>query len=260
MADITLFTRLADQKGFLVAYPSAIDRFWNDGRKKAPGDKSIDDVAFVLAVRDYMIKSFGADPQRVYLVGMTDGGMMAMRAASAATRSFAAIATVNATMPVDLAAECAPMAQMPIMMIAGTADPIVPFDGGEVSLFDEPAGDVLGALATADAWQQNNGCLEGPKLRDVTDREPTDGSKVQIHEWHKCRAKAIVQLYEIRRGGHSWPGTGKQLARMRSFVLGRPNMDFDASAVIWDFLDDFKRPISPLDVGALIPVQIPAAP
>ena len=251
MADITLFNHLADRQGFMVAYPSAIDRFWNDGRKEAPGDKSIDDVAFLLALRDHLVKSFHVDGQRVYLVGLADGGMMAMRAACESTRSFAAIATVNASMPVDLGKMCQPKAQMPIMMIAGTADPIVPYKGGEVNLFDETAGKVVQVEETANAWQINNGCSAGPKIKDMIDRDRQDGSSVKIHRWMKCRAAAEVALYEIERGGHSWPGTGRQLAQLRKFVLGRPNMDFDASDEIWQFLARFKRPVLPFDLSAM---------
>ena len=251
MADITLFNQLADRQGFLVAYPSAIDRFWNDGRKNAPGDKSIDDVAFLVALRDHMVKSFHVDPQRVYLVGLADGGMMAMRAACEATRAFAAIASVSASMPVDLAKICQPTAQIPVMMIAGTSDPIIPYKGGEVNLFDETAGKIVSVDETANAWQLNNGCSAGPKTKDMLDRDRDDGSVVKIHRWMKCRAAAEVVLYEIERGGYTWPGTGRQLAQLRKFILGRPNMDFDASAEIWQFFNRFKRPVSPFDLSAV---------
>lgn len=252
MADITLINHLADRDGFMVVYPSAIDRFWNDGRKKAPGDKSIDDVGFLMAVRDRMIKSFNADPQRVYLVGLSEGGMMAMRLACESARGFAAMATVNASMPVDLATRCKPNAQIPAMMIAGTSDPVIPYTGGDVNLFDETAGKVLPVMETADAWRQNNGCAAEMPVRELPDRETSDGSVVRVHGWDKCRAGAVVQLYEIQRGGHTWPGTGRQLARLRQFVLGRPNMDFDATAKIWEFVSSFKRPTSPFDVVASV--------
>lgn len=68
------FNVLADEEGFVVVYPDAVDNQWNDGRSKEEADhraheENIDDVGFISALIDQLIKEENVDPQRV--VGKT---------------------------------------------------------------------------------------------------------------------------------------------------------------------------------------------
>jgi polyhydroxybutyrate depolymerase len=50
MRRLTGFDALADQKGFLVAYPDGLNRQWNDSRAFIQGRTQADDVAFIEAL------------------------------------------------------------------------------------------------------------------------------------------------------------------------------------------------------------------
>lgn len=246
VAELTNFNTYADQYGFQVAYPAAIERAWNDGRSMSPGHKEIDDVGFINRLAGHLVDTFNADPARLYLVGLAEGGMLAQRIACEDSRIFAAVATVNAAIPEPVAARCRPTAPMPIMMIQGTSDPFVPFKGGESTHMGEPAGPVIGAFEAAEAWRRSNGCIGDVALERMLNFAPDDGSRVIAHRWNGCRTHADVVLYEIERGGPTWPGVGDQLNKLRKFVLGRPNMDIDATEEIWAFFRKRDRVGSPL--------------
>lgn len=246
VAELTRFNAYADQFGFMTVYPAAIDRAWNDGRPDSPGSKVINDVAFIKKLAGHLVDTFNADPARLYLVGLAEGGMLAQRIACSDTRLFAAVASVNGAMPKAVAGLCQPDAPMPILLMQGTSDPFVPFDGGASTHMGKPAGEVLGAFENADAWKRSNGCIGDVGLKRLLDYAPEDGSRVILHSWNGCRSQAKVLLYEIQRGGPTWPGVADQLNKLRKFVLGRPNMDIDATEQIWDFFQPYDRPGSPL--------------
>ncbi|MEO0392607.1 MAG: PHB depolymerase family esterase [Pseudomonadota bacterium] len=246
VAELSKFNAYADQFGFQVAYPAAVDRAWNDGRPDSPGRADVDDAGFMASLAGHLVDNFNADPARLFLVGLAEGGMVAQQVACDHSRLFAAVATINATLPETVAARCQPSAPMPILMIHGTSDPFIPFRGGMSTHMGQPAGPVLGAFETAEAWTRSNGCIGDVSLRRFPDAEIADGSRVIAHRWNGCRTHADVVLYEIERGGPTWPGVSDQLNQLRKFVLGRPNMDIDAGEEIWSFFQYRDRVGSPL--------------
>ena len=66
----------ADQFRFVVAYPQglpAANSWWNTGQCCGAGD----DVAFILQIIDALAKEYRLDADRVYVAGLSAGGMMA---------------------------------------------------------------------------------------------------------------------------------------------------------------------------------------
>jgi polyhydroxybutyrate depolymerase len=147
------FERLADARGFAVVYPNGQNGHWNtceiDRDAQAPG---VDDVGFLTALADKFIGEAGTDRNRVFAVGLSEGGYMAIRLALEAPR-FRALASVEANLPVPEDFQCKPVTQgaASIILIHGTKDRLVPFQGGEGSLilglFKNPK--VLSSHATA---------------------------------------------------------------------------------------------------------------
>jgi polyhydroxybutyrate depolymerase len=102
------------------------DLGWNSGGGFAP-DCLSDDHAFVNAVVDDMIANYDIDTSRVYLVGMSNGGMLAYNVAARSSARFAAMASVCGVMTVP---SWNPANTMPVLYIHGTADGFVPIAGG----------------------------------------------------------------------------------------------------------------------------------
>ena len=96
MERVSGFSRLADREGFTVAYPDGVGGNWNDGQpdeNSAAWRQGVDDVAFLKAV----VGSVGAFG-KVYLVGYSNGAVMAGRAA-VESDGFAGLGCVRGVWP-----------------------------------------------------------------------------------------------------------------------------------------------------------------
>ena len=219
------FERLADKEKFVVVYPDALERRWNDQ------GGTVDDVGFLLAIVDKLVADGLVDKSRVYVAGISNGGMMAQRLACEQADRIAGIATVAGGLPEPLQATCKPARALPVLVIQGTEDPIVPWSGGAVAGFED-FGKVLSARETAKFWAANNRCGDGGVIAAEPDRDPKDGTRVKMEVFASCPAGAAVKLAAVEGGGHTWPG-GYQYLPER--FIGRTSQDVDANMLIWDF-------------------------
>lgn len=234
MEALTGFSLIADRDYFVVAYPEGIGRRWNSDIAAVDG---VDDVGFIDAVIDDVGREFTIDMERIYVVGASNGAFMTYRLMCELGWRFAAAGVVMGTMPVDVCEACMPAKAIPLMMIHGTADPVVPFLGGQ-------AGPDEGGMFTFNSffdtmwyWVGQNGlwpCLfETCALPDL---EPEDGTCVT--EWVFREGEAPVHALMVTDGGHTWPGSNKEY----SFLRGKTNQDINASELIWSFLRECPSP------------------
>jgi polyhydroxybutyrate depolymerase len=236
-AQLTGFDAVADAGGFIVVYPDGVERSWADGRGTTPADEqNVDDVGFLTALVDHFIGKFAADRRRVYAAGMSNGAMMSYRLACERADRFAAIAPVAAQMGQRLAERCAPSRPVSVISFVGTADPLVPFEGGEVS---GDRGPVISAAASRGKWAVFNGCEQGPAVTQEPDRAPTDETRVRREVHGSCREGSEVVFYVVEGGGHAWPGGTRYL---REWIIGRTSRDIDASRTAWEFFQRFQLP------------------
>jgi polyhydroxybutyrate depolymerase len=236
------FDRLADRDKFIVVYPDGVELNWNDGRRDEEADdrahrENIDDVGFIAALTDMMVRDYNADPRRVYATGISNGAIMSYRLACELSGKIAAIAPVDGNIPRLFIAECSPTRHVPVLAINNVDDPVVPFEGGEIYGHSgrEMLGTVLSVEQSVGYWVARNGCSPVPVVTEEPDRDPDDGTRVSRKEYVNNEDGTEVVLYVIYGGGHTWPG-GLQYLPAR--VIGKTSRDIDASEVIWSF---FKR-------------------
>jgi polyhydroxybutyrate depolymerase len=241
MEKLSHLSLLADQYGFIVAYPDAVDRHWNDGRgvsKYRSQRENIDDVGFISRMIDAIAIEYNIDRERVYVTGASNGAMMSLRLGCELADKITAMAPVIGSMPENLVAQCSPARPVPLMMINGTDDPLVPWEGGYVHIFRKKLGIIISVPQTIDFWVAHNGCSPSPQITKEPDTDPDDGTSVQKSVYRQCAAGADVVLYEIKGGGHTWPG-GYQY--FPEFLIGKTNRDLDASKAIWNFFRKYTR-------------------
>ena len=123
-------------------------------------------------------------------------------------------------------------------MINGTADPLVPFEGGYVHVFRKKLGEVVSVQQTIDFWVARNGCSPTPQIRMESDNDPEDGTRVQKSVYSQCTDGADVILYTIQGGGHTWPGGYQYLPE---FLIGKTSRDVDATKTIWTFFNEYQK-------------------
>lgn len=239
MEHFTGLTGKAEQAGFVVIYPDGTGQVsrllaWNAGRCCGhAAEAKVDDLAFVARLIDEAVARQAVDPRRVYVTGMSNGAMMAYRVAAEMPERIAAVAAVAGGLEIDPAAIKGPV---PVLHIHGTADDYVPWNGGKGSrsrLADPHAS----VPATIEAWIKANGADPFTISVVLPDRDPGDGTRVVRHQHAPGPAGAPVILYQIKGGGHTWPGRAR-----RELLLGVASLDMDANDVIWEFFAAHRKP------------------
>jgi polyhydroxybutyrate depolymerase len=229
MQRYTGFNRVANREGFVVVYPQGIEDRWNDGRVFEESPQT-DDVEFIEVLIDHLIKTRNIDPQRVYATGISNGGFMSYRLGCELSDRIAGIAPVTANLSIDLAMFCEPAHSLKVLIINGTDDPLVPYEGGEVRvpLVGNPRGEIHSTDESVRFWAAHNSCTADPLVDSQPDVNLRDESTVEIITYTDCDAP--VQLLSVIGGGHTWPGAAQYLP-----VVGGVNRDIHASDVIWEF-------------------------
>jgi polyhydroxybutyrate depolymerase len=217
------FDAKADAAGFLVVAPEGTGepRGWYTGF--GPGGV-IDDVGFIRALIDSLSARYPVDAKRVYVVGHSNGGVLAHHIASDLASRIAAAAVVAGAIGVragdgSVARVEIPRAPVPMMIIHGDADDVVPYAA------ITPSGRGSRPIPAPDAarfWARANECAVIEPQRDTIAT-----GRVLRDRWEsRCRAPVI--FLTVRGGGHGWPLTS------RGAVI-------DATDAIWDFFAAQRR-------------------
>jgi polyhydroxybutyrate depolymerase len=245
MAAHTSWPDVARREGFGVVFPNGLNRAWADLRPntkragRAPPEGT-DDVAFIVALIEKFVRDGAADPGRIYVTGLSNGGAMTMTMICARADLFAAAATVIMNLTNEMAASCHPAKQVPMLMINGTADPLIPYEGGRgTSRFAVPG--FWSTQQTFDFWRRVNGCgAEDSAVVNLDHRDPSDPTSVTRISAHCPKGRDVV-LYRVNKGGHRMPGNASDVRfpRIVNMLLGPQNRDIDGAEVIWEFFRKF---------------------
>ncbi len=224
----------ARRRGFVVVYPDGVQGQWNDGRGisyRRRDNTDVDDVAFIAALIDTLVRKNHVDPARVYVMGISNGGMMALRLGCELSGRLRAVAAIAANLPEKLL-NCQPRSPVSVLLMNGSKDPLMPWQGGEVHFFRKKMGRVLSTNATLDYWRDHNHCPQQPKIRILPNRNKKDGSWVRKIHYAPCADGSAVVLYAVMGGGHTFPGSQVPDRRL---LLGRKNKDIDGPGLVVDF-------------------------
>ncbi|MCE5236868.1 redoxin domain-containing protein [bacterium] len=223
MAGATGFSALADQYGFIAAYPDGIagDRTWNALFGKIPGGggvlaDDVDDVAFLRGLIEQLHASHHTDPERVFVCGHSAGAYMAYRAAVELSDIIAAAGIVNGSLGIKSldGKPCGanipqPVAPVSLIHICGRQDGVVKFDGAQTpkNLFKS----VLDCVAFFVA-------AEGCATPGVTTDDPATQVSRTLYTGGKNGTE--VKLVIVQRCNHNWP---------------TPAVGLSATQELWDF-------------------------
>lgn len=223
------FDLLADRHGFAVAYPDGYEKGWNDCRRTPAKQRGIDDVGFLRELVERMRRENGIDPSRVYAVGYSNGGQMGFRLLAEQPQMLAGLAVAGANLPAQQDNSCTFAHQPPpLMMVSGTADPIVPYLGGEVSIYGlRKFGHVVSSQATAEYFAALAGADEHRRGRPSP---IDDGTAVALQAWRKA-GRELIRFYTVDGGGHVLPQTAFRYPRM----MGKTTRGLDMPSACIDF-------------------------
>jgi polyhydroxybutyrate depolymerase len=173
------------------------------------------------------------------VTGISNGGAMTMTLVCKRADLFAAAASVVINLTDQSANPCRPSRPVPMLMMNGTADPLVPYKGGRgTSRF---AVDGFWSVEkTLGFWRKNNGCeAKDAAVTDLDDADRSDRTTVTRID-SKCPSGRDVVLYRVNDGGHRMPGSADaRFPRLANTFLGPQNRDIDGAETIWAFFKKF---------------------
>lgn len=198
------FSQLYGRFGFLYAFPDGTTdsmgkQFWNaDDVCCDFGHTDVDDVAYIDAIISDMSAHYNVDPQRIFVVGHSNGGFMSHRFACDRANRVAAIVSLAGAVWSD-ASRCKPSEPVAVLEVHGDNDDQVPYKGGVENGLTLPS-----AQQTATTWATKNGCQgtadsSAPPL-DLDASVP--GAETTLDSWPGCQPGGAASLWTIHGGTH----------------------------------------------------------
>jgi polyhydroxybutyrate depolymerase len=216
----------------VVVYLDGYRGNWNDARRDSdfPARRDgIDDVSFSRAVVDQLVGPSKVDRNRVIALGYSAGGQMVIRLMHHAPELFAGAVIVSATQPVSdnfIASEKAPV-PIPVGLIHGTRDRLVPYGGGMASLWGfRPRGLGHSAPETAAYFSRRNGITVQPVTTTLPHDPRSHKTSVNRTEYRQDGHPPVV-LFSVNGGGHVVPNP-----RPFPKIMGRTTHDIDIATVV----------------------------
>lgn len=229
MAWFSGLNQKAEEAGFIVVYPNGTGRnssfTWNGGNCCGSAmQQQVDDVAFINALVDDLVRRYHINNQRIYATGMSNGAHMVYRLAAELSNRIVAIAPVAGALGIEITRPKRPVS---VLHFHGTMDEFVPFQGGRgaKSLYGTHSCSVDHSIGT---WIKFNGCDDTPKI-DLLSKSG-DEMTVTRKTYGAGKDGTEVVLVEIEGGGHTWPG-----AKSPAIILGKSALNVSANDLMWEF-------------------------
>jgi polyhydroxybutyrate depolymerase len=218
---------LADAKSMFVAVPDGTfdanhRRFWNATDACCNfGGMKVDDIGYLGALLDDVASKHAVDPKRVFLVGHSNGGFFAHRAACEMSSRIAAIASIAGPTWKD-ASRCTPTTPVSIAQIQGDADSIIHIGGGHMK--DDPSRpEYPSARETIERWEARDGC-GGLVTTDIAyDLDPLlKGFETGVEAANGCPKNVGLELWTVHGMGHSPRPSPAWAETIVSFLMSHP--------------------------------------
>ncbi|MEM1557353.1 MAG: PHB depolymerase family esterase [Thermoproteota archaeon] len=218
--EATGFSFKADKENFIVIYPQGNlpDYSWNAGFCCGQAlQNNVNDVEFIRRLVEKTMEDLKIDSKRIYVVGASNGGMMAHRLGAELSDVFAAIAVVAGSIGKDSDGRLiirAPSGPVSVIIIHGEQDQLVPYYGG--GRFRERFASISECVSF---WVKANNCSSNPQVETSS-----DGNVVKNIYTGGVDGTEVV-LYTIRDGVHSWSFRG-----------------ISTTDTIWEFFKSHPKP------------------
>jgi polyhydroxybutyrate depolymerase len=244
-----LLEPIADREGFIIVYPDGLlppvqgepgynpnwARGWNAGHCCGFANiTNVDDSGFLEQLVRLLQQEFRLDEKRTYIIGASNGGMMAYRFAAERPQMAAAIAPILATLgglsDGDRKFWHAPKPGWPIPIIVFNCvlDEVVAYYGNE---------EHISAMESVAFWAENNLCSSKPT-------ETLSSGGDYILRSYTCPDQSEVEFYSMLYEGHTWPYRPLTPSSMKTE---------EVAARVWDFFSKhplLPAPLAPTDFKA----------
>ncbi|MFN8357552.1 MAG: PHB depolymerase family esterase [Spirosomataceae bacterium] len=227
---------IADREGFITVYPQGLNKQWNDGREFKPEISHNDDVEFVKAMLQKLQQQYSIDTQRVFATGISNGGFFSIYLSYKLNEQLLAVAPVCASIPQRIFDEFWPKQPISVLLINGTQDPLVPYEGGEVgNRLTGSRGRCTSTEQTVERYRAINQTNQAPLVENIPNRTNADGCTAVSYTYHNNQNHTTIKLLKVINGGHTLPGGRPYLPKI---IIGNVCDDFDGNETIWQFFKE----------------------
>jgi polyhydroxybutyrate depolymerase len=232
-----------DNYQFVYAIPSGtLDQsgsyFWNSKAACCNFyNSAVDDVSYLYQYIQGLEKSFNINANRIYVVGDSNGGFMALELAYRFPDLVAA--SVSSAGGSHFYPRNHPRSGVHILQIQGTEDTSILYAGGSIEGLP-----YLGSEATALQWAEYNKCSSSNLVAGSRDLDPfLSGFETEVTIYSQgCRIGGSVELWAIQKGGH---GLGRPVPRSSKLQL----LDWLYKKSKDGWPSDFNGVIPPKELG-----------
>jgi polyhydroxybutyrate depolymerase len=233
MMRFSRFNDLASDENFIAVYPDGYNRSWNDGRPEL--NNHLDDVKFISMLIDYLISKHGADPNKVFITGISNGAIFSLYLAAKIPGKIRAVAAVCGSIPQFNPKEYALSIPLSVMVINGTEDPLLKYNGGSITVGKNNRGSIMATDSMISFYRRYMQCNITPEETKLANINLKDHSFATKLVYKSCTDKKEIILIKVEHGGHTWPGGFQYLPKS---IVGNVCRDFNATAEIWDFFKE----------------------
>lgn len=236
VANYTGWGELAAKKGFTVAFPNAVDGDWLIEPSALTNPNSNRDVRFLNKLVAELVGNGTADATKVFITGLSRGGMMTSVMACVKAELFAGAAPVISSAGQAFLDACRYVKPFPLLVMNGTEDPRIPYTGG-AGRGPTSQSDLMSVPKFVEFWIGRNGCQPLPRRgQELPDLDPADKSTVTALA-ADCPRGRSVELWRVNGGGHQQPRRPAPSRNPTEATMGPQNHDIDGATVIWAFFE-----------------------
>lgn len=213
----------------------------------------VDDVGYLSYLIDVFLGNMNCDPDRIYVTGTSMGGAMTYALSCHISERLAAVAPAIMQIGKVYVETHAKAKPLPIMIINGTADPLVNPDGSSSGSQEDVRIPFVSNDENLEYWKKRNH-ITGDGVISKLDDAVTEifkgeeaNSYIEKYVWESKSDNDIIFL-KVINGGHWLPAYFNGVALDPSNLggwdgsyLGNWNNDLNCAGVIYDFLLSYKK-------------------
>ncbi len=217
--------RLVEDYGFVLASPDGLreaggdqNPFWNATNACCNFENNpVDDSAYLRNIIDTLKGQYAIDPDRVYVIGHSNGGFMSLRMAYEHSDVIAAVISLAGAN--HLERRDPPPSAVHVLQIHGTDDETIGFQGGEIQENRYP-----GARGTVERWADYNDCRRPGVAREMRDLDASlPGFETGVLKFVAgCKRGGSAELWTISGGTHAPAVSETYGAQLVEWLLAHP--------------------------------------
>lgn len=207
-------------------------RVWKDGSGRGTFRQHSNDIKYLNAVLDDVMRRLPIDDRRVYITGFSSGASMTWRAAVQMSTRFAAVAPVSGHLWLEKfnfpAGEPVPR----VLFVVGDADPLNPINGGQGK---NPWG---GGPRPVPPMQESIDRWLGAQNISTTGKLTSDSGGVRTTLFGNDSNRPALTYVIIAGQGHEWSGSTRVLSER---LTGTNTNAYATTDQIWQFFASNPR-------------------